>query len=74
MRNPHKQTLREILAINVRNERLRREWTQETLADEADISQRQVSQIESAKPATSVDVIEKIARAFSIDAWQLLKK
>lgn len=74
MGNPHKQTLREVLATNVRNERLGREWSQETLADKADLSQRQVSQIESAIPATSVDVIEKIAHAFSMDASDLLRR
>ena len=73
MVKPHKQTLREVLATNVRNERQLREWTQEGLADKANMSMRQVSQIESAIPATSIDTIEKIAKAFSVDAYELLK-
>lgn len=73
MVKPQKQTLREVLATNVRNERQSREWTQEVLADKANMSMRQVSQIESAIPATSIDTIEKIAKAFTIDACELLK-
>ena len=74
MSPPHKQTLREVLATNVRGERIQREWSQEVLADKADISQRQVSQIESGIPATSVDTIEKIARAFKVEESALLKR
>lgn len=73
MVKPQKQTLREVLATNVRNERQLRKWTQEVLADKANMSMRQISQIESAIPATSIDTIEKIAKAFNVDAYELLK-
>ena len=74
MPKPHKQSVREVLATNVRNERLSREWSQEGLAAKADLSQRQISQIESAIPASSVDSVEKLARAFSISESDLLRR
>lgn len=74
MAKSRKISLRQVLAKNVRNERLLREWSQETLGAKADLSMRCISQVESAKSATSVDSLEKLASAFCIDEHLLLKR
>ncbi|WP_281784627.1 helix-turn-helix domain-containing protein [Sinimarinibacterium flocculans] len=66
-------SLRERLAVNVRNERLARQWTQEVLEHRSGVSQRYISRVESAKSAISVDTIEKLAAAFGIDGALLLR-
>jgi transcriptional regulator with XRE-family HTH domain len=74
MVRPRKISLRERLAMNVRNERLARRWTQEDLEHRSGVSQRYISSVESAKSATSVDTIEKLADAFGIDGEWLLRR
>jgi len=64
--------LRQLLASNIRKERNSREWTQEKLAERANLSQTYVSQMESAQRAVSIDAIEKVAGAFGIKANHLL--
>ncbi|MFC4251560.1 MAG: helix-turn-helix domain-containing protein [Sinimarinibacterium flocculans] len=74
MVRPRKISLRERLAVNVRNERHARQWTQEDLAHRSGVSQRYISRVESAKSAISVDTIEKLAEAFGIDGELLLRR
>lgn len=74
MVRPRKISLRERLAVNVRNERLARRWTQEDLEHRSGVSQRYISRLESAKSAISVDTIEKLADAFAIDGELLLRR
>jgi transcriptional regulator with XRE-family HTH domain len=74
MVRPRKIRLRERLAMNVRNERHARCWTQEDLEHRSGVSQRYISRVESAKSAISIDTIEKLADAFGIDGQLLLRQ
>ena len=74
MVRPRKITLRERLAVNVRNERLARRWTQEDLGHRSGVSQRYISRLESAKSAITVDTIDKLAEAFEVDGALLLRR
>jgi transcriptional regulator with XRE-family HTH domain len=64
--------LRQALAVNVRNLRLGKRWTQNVLARHAGISATYLSQIESAKRAVSVDVLEQLATSLDVDAALLI--
>jgi len=47
--------------------RVRRSWTQEELAEKADISVRHIQRLEAKSPSpVKIDTIEKIANAFKI--------
>lgn len=64
--------LRGVLSKNLRRLRKERGWSQETLADKVDIDRTYVSLLERQKYAATIDIIEKLARAFSIDPLELL--
>lgn len=64
---------RQKLAVNVRKERSTRQWSQEELAAQAGISQTYTSQIESGQRAVSIDVLDELARAFGLEASELLR-
>lgn len=64
--------LRRILARNVLRRRKALGLSQEVLAEEAGIDRTWLSQLETAKAAVSVDVIEKVARALQIEPHHLL--
>ncbi|HEY1076499.1 MAG TPA: helix-turn-helix transcriptional regulator [Fontimonas sp.] len=66
--------LRNVLAANVRRERLKRDWSQEALGGKAGVTQTYISQLESAHYAASVDVVEALAKAFGLDPIALLSK
>lgn len=65
--------LRATLAKNVRGMRTSRGWSQEELGHKSGISQTYISQLESARRAVSIDIVEAIAVGFDIPAEQLLK-
>ena len=67
------KSAREILALNLRVLRAKRDLSQEVLAFQAGINKNYVSQIESAKRAVSVDILDKIARSLQIPVADLLK-
>jgi transcriptional regulator with XRE-family HTH domain len=72
---PEKQrTARELLALNVRLLRVKRDLTQEQLAADADVNKNYVSQLESGTRAVSVDILDKLARAFDIPVAELLSE
>lgn len=53
--------------------RIRKEWTQEQLAERADIAVRHVQRLESKNPSpVKIDTIEKLAKAFKISCSKLL--
>ncbi len=53
--------------------RVKKEWTQEQLAEQADIAVRHVQRLESKKPSpVTIDTIEKLAKAFKITCSKLL--
>ena len=62
-------------AKRLRELRFKRNWTQEELAEYAELSYRHVQRLESSKnpPPSKIDTIEKFAKAFGITISQLLK-
>lgn len=64
--------LREILALNIRIERRRKQLTQETLAEMANISVKHVTKIENAQVTTSIYFVHKIAQALDVTVDELL--
>lgn len=65
--------LRDVLATNLRRYRNERGLSQDTLAYEAEVSRSYLSQIEKGSFNASVKVIERLARALSIEPYELLK-
>ncbi len=65
--------LRRILARNVLRRRKALDLSQEELADLAGMDRTWLSQLETTKAAVSIDIIEKIARAFEVDPAELLR-
>ncbi len=61
-------------AKRLRELRFKRKWTQEELAEYADMAYRHVQRLESTKnpPPVKIDTIEKIAKAFRISPSKLL--
>ena len=63
----------EILGSNIRNLRKECGWTQEKLAEKADISVPFMTQIELGRKSASLEVIEKIAKALGVSYEMLFK-
>ena len=60
-------------ADRLRQLRERKGWTQEALAEYADMAVRQVQYLESKKPSPAkIDTLEKLAKAFKITLSKLL--
>lgn len=61
-------------AKRLRELRLKKEWTQEQLAEFADLAYRHVQRLESTKnpPPAKIDTLEKIAKAFKIKLNKLI--
>lgn len=63
----------EILGSNIRTLRKESGWTQERLAEKADISVPFMTQIELGRKAASLEVVEKIAKALGVPYERLFK-
>ena len=61
-------------AKRLRELRRKKGWTQEELAEHADLSYRHVQRLENVKnpPPAKIDSIEKIAHAFKLTSSKLL--
>lgn len=68
-----RQSLRNVLAQKVRAERQRLGWSQEALADRAELHRTFVGFVERGETNISLDNLEKIARALDVEAWALLR-
>jgi transcriptional regulator with XRE-family HTH domain len=62
-------------AKKLRAIRLKRKWTQEQLAEAADLAYRHIQRLESTgnPPPAKIDTLEKLAKALGITISQLLK-
>lgn len=69
-----KNSLRQVLATNLRLLRNERGWSQEDLAGEAGLHRTFVGAVERAERNISIDNVERLAVALSVDAWSLLKR
>lgn len=63
----------ETLAVNIRRMRAQAGMTQEELADRSEVSARYIGSVERARVAVSVTVLERIANAFGVEAFELLR-
>jgi transcriptional regulator with XRE-family HTH domain len=73
----HKVRNEEVMQLfgkNVHEIRKQRGFTQEYLAEEANISQVQVARIESGKLNTSISTVASLARALNVDPGEFFKK
>ncbi|MBZ9711605.1 helix-turn-helix transcriptional regulator [Mesorhizobium sp. ESP7-2] len=66
--------LKEILAINLRHARNRRNLTQEELAERSGLSSRYIGAIERADVSASVTVLGRIADALGMEPEALIRK
>jgi len=64
--------VRQRLAVNVKRLRKERGWSQEALADEADLDRTYVSGIERVVKNPTVTVVERIAKALDCSLGALL--
>jgi transcriptional regulator with XRE-family HTH domain len=67
------QALRDILKVNIKKYRRRRNWSQFTLADKIDISTNFLADIEAGNTWVSAQTLVKFAKIFEIEAYELLK-
>ena len=63
--------IREILALNMKENRRKNGFSQEKLAEKAGISTPFIAMIEVSRKFPTPEVLEKIARALNIKTWQL---
>ncbi|TRL37171.1 helix-turn-helix transcriptional regulator [Methylosinus sporium] len=66
--------IEEVIATNVRRLRNARKWTQEALAEKAQLSSRYVGAIERANVSARVSIIGRIADALGVEPAELLKR
>jgi len=69
-----RNSLRQVLATNLRLLRNERGWSQEDLAAEAGLHRTFVGAVERAERNISLDNIEKLALAIGVEPWSLLKR
>ena len=65
-------TLSKKFGIRIKFERIKRNWSQEKLAEEAGIGRTTLTNIERNLSSTTLDVVEKLAKAFKSDPYELL--
>ena len=67
------QALKDILSSNLKKYRHRRNWSQFTLAAKINISTNFLADIEAGNTWVSAQTLVKLAKAFEIDVFELLK-
>jgi len=65
-------TLSKKFGIRIKFERIKRNWSQETLAEKAGIGRTTLTNIERNLSSTTLDVVEKLAKAFGYEPHELL--
>jgi transcriptional regulator with XRE-family HTH domain len=60
-----------IFGHNVRSWRERLQWSQERLSDESGLHRTYISGIERGQRNPTIQIVQKIAQAFNIEAFQL---
>ncbi|SFP77682.1 transcriptional regulator, XRE family [Oscillibacter sp. PC13] len=66
--------LRERFARNIKYQREKRRWTQETAAEICDLSPRYWGKLERGDAAASIDTMEKVSKGMKISIEELLKE
>jgi transcriptional regulator with XRE-family HTH domain len=62
-----------LLGEAIRTQRKKKDWSQERLAEKADLSTVFISRVERGKESPSVDSLVKIARALGVRARDLVR-
>jgi transcriptional regulator with XRE-family HTH domain len=70
---PEEQSLKDNLSSNIKKYRHRRKWSQFTLAAKINISTNFLADIEAGNTWVSAKTLVKLAQAFNIEAFELLK-
>jgi transcriptional regulator with XRE-family HTH domain len=65
---------RKLLAQNVRILRLTRGWSQEALAEAAELDRSYIGDIERARRNVSLDSLERLAQAFGLTLTDLIRE
>lgn len=73
MKRTRLSPLRAILAANLRRLRTERGWSQERLAQEADLHRTNMSKAERALHALSIDNLYWLAQALNVSPLELLR-
>lgn len=68
------QKFRQILALNVKIERIRKHMTQEKLAELSGISPKHITKIENANVTLSIFFVYNIAKALDVTIDKLVKE
>jgi transcriptional regulator with XRE-family HTH domain len=68
------ETLRDVLAKNMRMLRRARGLSQQALADEIGIDRTYCGSVERAERNVSIDNVACIAKALAVEPWKLLKE
>ena len=58
--------------IRIKFERIKRNWSQEQLADEAEIGRTTITNIERNFSSPTLDIVEKLAKALGYEPYELL--
>jgi transcriptional regulator with XRE-family HTH domain len=66
-------SLADRFAVNLRNERLRRKLSQESLAAKAGLSVSYISMLERGQRTPPLDTLESLAKALAVSATSLLQ-
>lgn len=66
------QKFRELLGLNIRVARIRRNLTQDTLAELVDVSSKHLTKIENGQVTTNIYLIHKIAQALDVTIDELV--
>ena len=69
----HKSKARQIFAVNLRKERLKKKLSQEALADLAGLHRTYVGAVERGERNISIDNMERLALALGCELTELLK-
>jgi len=70
---PEEQAIKDLLRNNIKKFRNRRNWSQFTLASKINISTNFLADIEAGNTWISAQTLAKLAQAFEVDAFELLK-
>jgi transcriptional regulator with XRE-family HTH domain len=65
-------TLSKKFGIRVKFERIKRDWSQEQLAEKANVGRTTITNIERSLSSATLDIVEKIAKAFDYEPYELL--
>ena len=66
--------VRALLARRLRGLRAERGWSQDDLAAECDLHRAWIGAVEREERNIGIDNLDKLAKAFGLEVWQLLKE